>query len=110
MPGVTTRIFRVTVRGRFDGLDDESRERLRADQPAHDVVTSGAFTGDGTLTYERAVDFFTFRVQLRGRGDDAEQDVLDEARARAEHAVATLGAGHRGDLKVKATDMASVWE
>ena len=109
MPVVTVRIFRVSVRGRFDGLDDADRARLLADQPAHDVVSSGAFTEAGTLTYERAVDFFTFRIQLRGRGDDAEQDVLDEATARAEHAITSLGAGHR-DVKAKATDMASVWQ
>lgn len=110
MRPVTTRIFRVTVRGRFDGLDDATRVRLLADQPQHDVVSSGAFTGDGTLTYERAVDFFTFRVQLRGEGDGAEGDVRAEAEARLEHALATLGAGHRGELKVTATDMASVWQ
>lgn len=109
MPGVSVRIFRVTVRGRFADLDAETRARLLADQPNHDVVSSGAFTEGGTLTYERAVDFFTFRVQLRGRGDDAEDQVAEEARARAEHAVAQLGAAHR-DLKVLTSDMASVWQ
>jgi hypothetical protein len=109
MPAVTVRIFRVTVRGRFDGLDEADRARLLADQPAHDVVGSGAFTAEGTLTYERAVDFFTFRIQLRGRGDGAEQDVLDEAQARALAAVDARGVGHR-DVKAKATDMATVWQ
>jgi hypothetical protein len=110
MPAMGVRIFRVTVRGRFDGLDAEARARLLADQPQHDVVRSGAFTEAGTLTYERAVDFFTFRVQLRGKGDGAEDEVRAEAEARAAHAVAQLGAGHREGLKVTATDMASVWE
>jgi hypothetical protein len=110
MPLVSVHIFRVTVRGRFDGLDDETRARLLADQPHHDVVSSGAFTEAGTLTYEEAVDFFTFRVQLRGKGDDAEADVRAEAEARAVHAMTELGAGHREGLKVTTTDMASVWQ
>jgi hypothetical protein len=105
---VTTQIYRVTVRGRFDGLDADTRARLRADQSRHDVVAHGAFSEDGTLTYERNVDFFTFRIQLRQRGEDAHAAVLEEARCRAEFRLEQLGAGWR-DLKVQATDMASVW-
>ena len=56
-----------------------------------------------------AVSVRIFRVQLRGKGDDAEAEVLDEAFARAEHAVTRLGAGHE-DLEASATDMASVWQ
>jgi hypothetical protein len=31
--------YRVTVRGQFDRLTDEQRERLLADADAHDTVT-----------------------------------------------------------------------
>jgi hypothetical protein len=108
MAGMSVHIYRVTVRGRFDGLTDETRAKLRAAQPEHDVVAHGAFTEDGTLTYEQTVDFFTFRVQLRSQADDPEAAVLEEARQRAEWQLEQLGAGWR-DLKVKATDLASVW-
>ena len=105
---MTLRIFRVTVRGRFADLGTDARAALLAGVDDHDVVTAGAFTEDGTLTYDRAVDFFTFRFQLRSQADDAEAAVLTDARERAEAALRQRGAGHR-DLTAQATDMATMW-
>jgi hypothetical protein len=104
-------IWRVTVRGRFSGLDAASRATLAAELDDHDVVTAGAFTEAGTLTYDAAFDFFTFRYQLRTQADDragAEAAVLADARARAESHLRASGVGAR-DLKVKATNLADVW-
>jgi hypothetical protein len=105
---MTLRIYRVTVRGRFAGLDDEARAALLADVDDHDVVTAGAFTERGTLTYDRSIDFFTFRFQLRQHDDDADTRVLEQARDLAEAHLRERGLGHR-DLKVQATDMATMW-
>ncbi|HEY9556694.1 MAG TPA: DUF6204 family protein [Acidimicrobiales bacterium] len=102
------RIFRVTVRGWFDGLDDERRAALLAVADDHDVVSVGAYTEAGTLTYERSLHTFTFRVQLRAEGDDAEAEVLERATALATDRLADLGAGHR-DVRANAKDMASIW-
>lgn len=102
------RIFRVTVRGWFDRLTDEQRAALRAVADEHDTVSVGAFTEAGTLTYERGLHTFTFRVQLRAEGDDAEAKVLDEATQRALAEVEALGVGHR-DVRAAAVDMASTW-
>ena len=102
------KIFRVTVRGWFDALTDERRAALLAVAAQHDVVSVGGFTEKGTLTYERALHTFTFRVQLREEGDDAEALALERATAMAVAEVEALGVAHR-DLRARAVDMASVW-
>jgi len=99
------KIFRVTVRGWFDQLTDEQRAALLAVAAEHDVVSVGGFTETGTLTYERALRTFTFRVQLR---DDEETVVLERATAMAVAEVEALGVAHR-DLRARAVHMASVW-
>lgn len=80
---MTTRDFRVTVRGFFDRPSDEQRAALLADAAAHDVFSS-AFTREGHMSYELAMrDAFTFRFLDSG---EAEEDVLF-AEERAEAAV-----------------------
>lgn len=104
-------IYRVMVRGRFADLDDAGRARLAAEVTDHDVITAGGFTEGGTLAYTSAIDFFTFRYQLRQRAEspaEAERAVADEARSRAEDALAAKGVAAR-DVKVQVTDMADVW-
>ena len=64
------RTYRVTVRGRFDGLDDATRARLLSEAAEHDVLVA-RFTDDGTLTYDQRLDAFQHRVVVRvdeGRG------------------------------------------
>jgi hypothetical protein len=102
------RIFRVTVRGWFDGLTDEQRATLLAVAAEHDTVSVGAFTEAGTLTYERGLHTFTFRVQLRAEGEDAEQVVLEQATGMALAHVSEVGVAYR-DVRAKAVDMASAW-
>lgn len=102
------RIFRVAVRGRFADLDDDQRARLRADADAHDVVSHGAFTEAGTLTYEPPLHTFTFRYQLRTKEEEGEPEVCERALALARAELAALGVAHDG-LRARATDMADMW-
>ncbi len=87
---MATHIFRVTVRGRFDGLTDEVRSQLSARADEHDGLTA-RFDATGTLVYDKAIDA-----------------AFGGARARAVALLDSLGAGYR-DLKVDGTDMADVW-
>jgi uncharacterized protein DUF6204 len=101
---VSTRTFRITVRGAFDGLSTDQRAELLADAAAHDILHA-AFTPEGQLTYDLAArPFFTFRFLDSG---SAEEDILD-ATARAETAaVAWLTARGYGykSLKSQAEDL-----
>jgi hypothetical protein len=99
-------IFRVLVRGRFGELDDDVRARLLAEADDHDVL-GAAFTEHGTLTYDRSLDFFTCRYQLRL--DEADETAAaDHAVTKATGDLAAFGVPH-GDLTATVIDMASVW-
>jgi hypothetical protein len=88
---MTTRIFRITVRGVFDGLSADQRAGLLARAAEHDVLQA-AFTPEGHLSYDVAArPAFTFRFLDSG---DAEEDIL-EAVERAESA-ATAWLTERG--------------
>ncbi|MFB7507449.1 DUF6204 family protein [Streptomyces broussonetiae] len=79
---MSTRTFRITVRGAFDGLTDTQRAALLADAAEHDVLQA-AFTPEGSLTYDIAArPAFVFRFCDTG---EEEEDVL-EATERAEEA------------------------
>ncbi|WP_328917638.1 MULTISPECIES: DUF6204 family protein [unclassified Streptomyces] len=81
---MTTRAFRVLVRGSFDlgALTADQRAALEADAPQHDVLHA-AFTPEGHLSYDLAArPFFTFRFQESG---EAEEDIVAAAE-RAESA------------------------
>lgn len=102
-------LYRVVVRGRFDGLDDAGRDRLRAAAPEHDIFRS-AFTRDGTLTYDEHLYAFNTRFEMRADGNPADNEAEVTARAleRTAEILATLGV--RGShTKVQITDMASIW-
>src|SRR6478735_8631912 len=101
---MTTRTFRVTVRGVFDGLDAAQRAELLARAPEHDVLRA-AFTPEGHLSYDLAArPAFTFPFQDSA---EAEEDIL-EAVERAE-AAATAWLTERGygfkRLKSQAEDL-----
>ena len=104
-------VFRVIVRGRFDGLDDDQRAALRAAAGEHDMMSGQLFTIGGTLTYDRRLDFFSYRVEARV---DTDGPATAEATA-LEHAVevATGDLVRRGlpwrDLRASGTNMADVW-
>lgn len=79
---VTTRTFRITVRGVFDGLSASQRAELLAHASEHDVLRA-AFTREGHLSYDVAArTAFTFRFEDSG---EAEEDIV-AATARAEAA------------------------
>ncbi|WP_309094483.1 DUF6204 family protein [Streptomyces sp.] len=79
---MSTRTFRVTVRGVFDGLSDEQRAALLERAAEHDMLRA-AFTPEGHLAYDVAArPAFTFRFLDSG---EAEEDIL-EATERAENA------------------------
>lgn len=101
------RVYRVSVRGWFGPLDNASRARLEAAAACHDVVLA-EFTERGTLAYGLPLQTFTFRYQLRERGEDTELKAMAEARSRAIASLAALGVGHR-DLQVRAMDMDELW-
>ncbi|MDQ0982731.1 DUF6204 family protein [Streptomyces sp. V2I9] len=101
---MSTRTFRVIVRGVFDGLDPEQRAELLARAGEHDVLRA-AFTAEGNLTYDLAARAaFTFRFLDTG---EAEEDIL-EATERAESAakawLTERGYGHK-NLRSTADDL-----
>lgn len=96
--------YRVTVRGRFADLDDAGRARLLAVADQHDMLTAGGFTEDGALTYDHALDFFSFRVQLRSEVEATDRTVCDRALTLAARAVEALEVDFR-DMRASATDM-----
>ncbi|MFG2606992.1 DUF6204 family protein [Streptomyces sp. NPDC048514] len=77
---MSTRTFRITVRGAFDDLTEAQRAALLADAAQHDVLRA-AFTPEGSLTYDIAArPAFVFRFSATG---EEEEDIL-EATERAE--------------------------
>jgi hypothetical protein len=77
---MSTRTFRITVRGVFDGLTADQRAELLAEAAEHDVLTA-AFTPEGHLSYDIAArSAFTFRFQETG---ETAEDIL-AATERAE--------------------------
>lgn len=103
-------IYRVVVRGRFDALDAETRGRLVAELADHDALDA-AFRPEGTLTYRTDIDFFSFRYEVRTRGDDP-VECEAEAAVRAEAMAHSYMSDHAlpyRDLKIATIDMADVW-
>jgi hypothetical protein len=99
---VTERRYRVIVRGRFDGLDEAARDRLRAEAADHDLLTA-RFADEGTLTYDARLDAFQHRVLVRVDEGPGEEDVALTAGelAAVEH-LEGAGLGYR-DLRASAT-------
>jgi hypothetical protein len=96
--------YRILVRGRFTDLDDAGRTRLLAAVDQHDMLTNGGFSEDGALTYDRSLDFFSFRVQLRAEVESTDRTVCNRGLALAARAVEDFGVDFR-DLHASATDM-----
>ncbi|MBN2622272.1 MAG: hypothetical protein JXA83_02830 [Acidimicrobiales bacterium] len=105
---MTLHIYRVLVRGRFDRLDGDARACLLAEADEH-TVAAAAFTETGTLTYDRALTSFGFRIQVRARGDDSEARAAEQGTDAARAALDRRGVGYR-DLRSTTSDMAAVWE
>ena len=103
-PRVTTRAFRITVRGTFADLTADRRAKLLAEAADHDILNA-QFTHEGHLTYDIAMrPAFTFRFADTG---EAEEDIL-LATARAEEAARTWledGGYAYKNLKSQAEDL-----
>jgi hypothetical protein len=104
-------IFRVIVRGRFDGLDPAQREQLQMGLDDGANLDAYAFSRTGQLAYDQRIDFFSFRVEIRVP-DDAPGDPRETAHSDAE-VLATAHLAGRGlagkDLRVTSQNMADVW-
>jgi hypothetical protein len=96
-------VFRVTVRGRFGELTDTTRSTLLRAVDDHDIFKSG-FTEEGTFTYDRRLQFFNLRyeVRLNQPGDPA-----DIGMARAHDFLRVLGIPHRG-LRAAVMDLSEM--
>ena len=108
---MTLHIYRVVVRGRFDSLDEATRQALLDAAGDHDVLTA-SFTKEGTLVYDASLTSFSFRCEVRANGDDAaevEQKVTEEAQALAVTRLERAGIGYRA-LRVELNEMSGVWK
>ncbi|KAA5834311.1 DUF6204 family protein [Saccharopolyspora hirsuta] len=90
-------MFRVTIRGKFDGISEAGREQVRA-------AAGPAFTEAGTFTHDASVSTFTFRCQVPVRDED------DDDKVATQRALAALQAhGHPHQvLRVAVTDMRQI--
>ncbi|MGW1676077.1 DUF6204 family protein [Saccharopolyspora sp. NPDC002376] len=90
-------MFRVTIRGKFDGISEAGREQVRA-------ASGAAFTEGGAFTHDASVSAFTFRCQVPVHGDD------DDEQAATQRALAALDAhGYPYQvLRVAVTDMRQI--
>ncbi|RSM97054.1 hypothetical protein DMB42_46655 [Nonomuraea sp. WAC 01424] len=70
-------MFRVTIRGKFDGLDEEGRAKVLAAEAV-------AFTDSGTFTHDGTVSAFTFRCQVPAGPEDGEREATGRAVAALE--------------------------
>ena len=104
--GAMTKVYRVTVRGRFASLTEPQRSWLKTHQAEHDLFLSN-FSEDGSLTYEPALDFFSFRREVRFEtgGDDAE--ALVAATRSAEDFLKVLRIAHT-PLRAAVMDMTAM--
>ncbi|MER7016151.1 DUF6204 family protein [Saccharopolyspora sp. NPDC000359] len=90
-------MFRVTIRGKFDGISEAGREQVRA-------AEGPAFTEAGTFTYDSSVSAFTFRCQVPAHDEDDDDKV---ATRRALAALQAHGHPHQV-LRVAVTDMRQI--
>ncbi|NBM16940.1 DUF6204 family protein [Streptomyces sp. GC420] len=101
---MSTRTFRITVRGVFDGLTTDQRAGLLARAAEHDVLRA-AFTPEGHLSYDLAArSAFTFRFLDSG---EEEEDILEASERAEEAAKAWLterGYGYK-NLRSRAEDL-----
>ncbi|MEW9551058.1 DUF6204 family protein [Nonomuraea sp. NPDC050783] len=86
-------MFRVTIRGKFKGLDEAGRAAVLA-------VSGAAYTEAGTFTHDRGLSVFTFRCQTPGEDEE-------EAALRALEALDAYGLPYE-ILNLAATDLREI--
>ncbi|MFB7937000.1 DUF6204 family protein [Streptomyces sp. NPDC127049] len=99
----TPHTYRVIVRGTFDGLAPESRERLLAEVEEHGLA-SMRFTEEGSLSYDRTLKHFSYRLVVTSDAEDGDEMAGALAEERVEAALGALGHGYTG-LKSTVTDL-----
>jgi hypothetical protein len=101
-------IFRVIVRGRFADLTDAQRETLRHELADGGDIAAYRFTSAGSLAFDRRLDFFSVRAEVR-LDDDA--TVADASASGEALAIAELERRRLGwrDLTTSVANMADVW-
>jgi Family of unknown function (DUF6204) len=104
--GEPTRVFRVTVRGQFSELTEQSRAFLVRAQADHEIFLS-AYTPEGTFTYDAAIAFFNLRYELRASGLDAADLIELVALDEAERFLATMGFTWK-NLRANVVDMSAM--
>ena len=104
--GEANRVFRVTVRGQFADLTEQSQAFLVRSQAEHDIFLS-PYTPEGTFTYDAAIAYFNLRDELRAAGPDAAAIVELEALDEAERFLATMGFGATR-LRADVVDMSTM--
>ena len=104
---MSERVFRVTVRGAFDGLTEAQRAELLAEAAEHDVM-SAAFTPEGHLAYDLAArPFFTFRFLESGEKEEDIAAAAGRAETAAELWLVERGYGYK-NVKSSAEDMSKM--
>jgi hypothetical protein len=99
----TQHTYRVIVRGTFVDLSEESRTRLLAEVDAHGM-SAMRFTPEGSLTYDRTLKHFSYRLVVVSDAADGEEMAAAIAEDRVETALKELGHGH-GGLTSSVTDL-----
>ena len=102
------RVHRVTVRGQFRDLSEQSRQFLVRSKADHDIFVS-AYTPEGTFTYDDRIQFFNLRYEIRCGGDDPIGLAAMTGEVEAETFLRTMGFGH-GELKVDVVDASAIWD
>ncbi|MFI6403762.1 DUF6204 family protein [Streptomyces sp. NPDC050548] len=96
--------YRVIVRGTWDGLTDEARQRLLGEASEHGML-SMRFSEEGSLSYEPSpLKHFSWRYVVVSDAADGAEMAAALAEDRAETALKGLGYGFR-DLKSTVTDL-----
>lgn len=104
---MTTRDFRIKVRGVFEQLSDEQRAELLAAAAEHDLF-GAEFTPEGHLSYDLAArPFFTFRFADSGESDEDLVAATERAEAAARAWLDERGLGFRL-IQTQAEDLSQV--
>ena len=103
--GAPSRVYRVTVRGRFGDLTEQARHYLVSNQAEHEIFNSG-YTSEGTFTYDSRIDFFNFRYEVRVIDDEPQAAAETNSLVETEAFLRTMKFGYR-DLKVESVEAAT---
>jgi hypothetical protein len=96
--------YRVTLRGVWAARDETEREALRAGLAEADGLGAMRFTPEGSLSYDRSLKAFSFRIELRADAADGEEMAVALAEERFGHLVRERGL-HCGALRASVTDV-----